>query len=242
MAEKYTKEMTVGTSLCGADGKLSLSSAFALFQDIASEHARQMGLGFAQMKEKQAFWVTVRTRVRFYRRPELLDAVELETWPLAPGKVRCDRCYRMREKGEICIEGKTEWCVVNTSTGGACALEGVFAPDIAYSDERLLHEPYARFRHDFSDEDKVCGYTVRTGDIDLGRHMNNVAYLRLLTDSFSVAELEGMNVSEMEIMFLSSCYEGDELDIMRRKTDYGYEFGVRRNDGRYGALALIKAE
>ena len=32
------------------------------------------------------------------------------------------------------------------------------------------------------------------------------------------------------------------LDILRRRTDYGWEFGVRRPDGRYAALALMRAE
>jgi acyl-ACP thioesterase len=112
---------------------------------------------------------------------------------------------------------------------------------VAISDEKLLPDAYARFKHNFSDEDKVCSYAVHTSDIDIGRHMNNVAYLRMLCDSFSVDEMDLMNPSEMEIMYLSPCFEGDVLDIMRRKTDFGYEFGVRRADGRYAALAQIKA-
>ena len=241
MQEKYSREMTVVTSMCGADGKISIPSAFTAFQDIAAEHAEVLGVGFKHMQKNHGFWVTVRTRVHFYKKPELIDKICIETWPLQHGKVRCDRCYRMTKNGETMVEGRTEWCVANTETGAASPLDNVFAPDIEYCDEKLLDAPYARFRHNFAEEDKVCSHAVRTTDIDLGRHMNNVAYLRVLTDSFSVAELEGMEVSEVEIMFLSPCYEGDVLDIMRRKTDFGYEFGVRRSDGRYAALALMKA-
>ena len=46
----------------------------------------------------------------------------------------------------------------------------------------------------------------------------------------------------MEILFCMPCFVGEELDVMRRSTDYGYEFGVRRPDGRYAALALLRAE
>jgi len=241
MAETYRKQMIVGISLCGADGKMSIPGTFAVFQDIASEHAEKMGLGFEAMAKNHTFWVAVRTRVHFYQRPAIGRAVDVETWPLPHGKVRCDRCYRMGGSDAPLAEGKTEWCVINTQTGATCPLEDVFAGDIEYSGERLLDTPYARFKHNFSDEDRVCVYTVRTSDIDMGRHMNNVAYLRMLCDSFTVEELEKIPVSEMEIMFLSPCFEGDALDIMRRKTDFGYEFGVRRPDGRYAALAQIKA-
>lgn len=242
MAETYRKQMIIGTSLCGADGKMNLPSTFAAFQDIASEHAEKLGLGFEAMAEKHAFWVTVRSRVHFYHRPRLAADISIETWPLQHGKARCDRCYRMTEGETLLAEGRTEWCVINTQSGGTCPLDDVFAADIDYSQEKLLDAPYARFKHNFAEEDKACSYTVRTSDIDMGRHMNNVAYLRMLCDSFSVAELEEMQVSEMEIMYLSSCFEGDTLDIMRRKTDFGYEFGVRRSDGRYAVLALIRAE
>ena len=51
-----------------------------------------------------------------------------------------------------------------------------------------------------------------------------------------------MNISEMEIMFIMPCFEGDNLEIMRRKTDFGWEFGVRRPDKRYAALALMRTE
>ena len=72
--------------------------------------------------------------------------------------------------------------------------------------------------------------------------MNNVAYLRMLMDSFSVAEQERMRITEMEILFCMPCFEGEALDVLRRRTDNGHEFGVRRPDGRYAALALLRAE
>ena len=120
--------------------------------------------------------------------------------------------------------------------------EGLFDPETVFSGELLLPDPYARFRHDFADEDCACTHVVRASDIDVGRHMNNVAYLRMLMDSFSVAEQERMRITEMEILFCMPCFEGEALDVLRRKTEYGYEFGVRRPDGRYAALALLRAE
>ena len=69
-----------------------------------------------------------------------------------------------------------------------------------------------------------------------------MAYLRAIADAFSVQELEQARVQEMEILFCLPCFEGETLDILRRRTEYGYEFGVRRPDGRYAALALMRAE
>lgn len=235
----YSKKQIIGASMCDASGRLGCAETFQLFQDVASEHAEQMGLGGIAMRERHAFWMTVRTRVRFHHRPGMMRQVDLSTWPMAPGKMRC---YRIALGDRVLAEGRTEWCVYDTEARAVRTTDGIFAEGTVFPEERTLPEPYARFRHDFVDADRVCTYTVRPSDIDIGRHMNNVAYLRMLMDSFSVAEQEGMSIREMEILFCMPCFEGETLDVMRRRTECGYEFGVRRPDGRYAALALMRAE
>lgn len=243
MKAYYEKELRIGASMCGADGRLGIHNTFALFQDIASEHAEALGVGFQAMTARRSFWLTARSRVRFCHRPAIMTGTSIETWPAAPGSVRCDRFYRLRAGETLLAEGRTEWCVYDTEKNAVNPVsEAGFIDGLEYREEKLLDAPWARLRHNFSDEDQVYSHTVATTDVDLGRHMNNVAYLRVLTDSFSVAELENMRVSEMEILFLMPCFEGDALRIMRRATDYGYEFGVRRPDGRYAALAQLRAE
>ena len=111
MEAVYERKQIIAPSMCDASGRIALSAAFALFQDVASEHAEELGVGFQDMARRGAFWLTVRTRVHFYRRPALMQAVDVRTWPAAPGSTRCDRFYRMSAQGQTLIEGRTEWCV-----------------------------------------------------------------------------------------------------------------------------------
>lgn len=243
MKAVFCKKIRIDTSMCDASAKLGLWNTFALFQDAASQHAEELGVGFAAMSARKAFWITVRTRVHFYRRPAIMNEVEVSTWPAVPGNTRCDRSYSITQNGETLVEGRTEWCVVDTEKNAVIPAKEIgFSDDLEYSDTLALPEPYARFKHNFADTDKVFEYTVLPTDIDMGRHMNNVAYLRLLVNSFGVAELEQMNVYEMEIIFCLPCFEGDHLNVLRRETANGYEFGIRRPDGRYAALALMRAD
>ena len=242
MEASFTRKQTITPGLCDASGRLSCADTFRIFQDVASEHAERMGLGGVAMQKKHAFWMTVRTRVHFYKRPWMMQEVDLSTWPMAPGRMRCDRCYRLCDGETLLAEGRTEWCVYDTQLGAVRSTEGLFDPETDFHGELLLPAPYARFRHDFTEADRACTHVVRASDIDVGRHMNNVAYLRMLMDVFSVAEQEKLRITEMEILFCMPCFEGEELDVLRRRTDFGYEFGVRRPDGRYAALALLRAE
>ena len=239
----YERKQCIAPSMCDASGRIGLSAAFALFQDIASEHAEELGVGFRDMTARGSFWLTVRTRVHFYHRPALMQTVDVRTWPAEPGSTRCDRYYSMSAQGRTLVEGRTEWCVYDFAAKAVRPMaEAGFRDGICYSGERVLTAPYAHFRHDFTDGDRVAVYAVRPGDVDVGRHMNNVVYLRLLADSFSVEEMGRMRVREMEFLFCMPCFEGENLDVLRRRTDDGYEFGVRRPDGRYAALARMQAE
>lgn len=236
----YERKQRIESSMCDFSGRLAVDANFALFQDVASEHAELLGVGFRDMNARKSFWLTVRTRVRFYKRPFLMQEVDAATWPAQPGSTRCDRYYRLSAGGETLVEGRTEWCVYDVEKGAVRPMsEAGFREGIVYSDARVLDAPYARFRHDFQDADRACAHVVRPFEVDVGQHMNNVAYLRMLMDSFSVSEQRGMKIREMEILFCMPCFEGEELEVMRRPTERGFEFGVRRPDGRYAALALL---
>ena len=76
MKAHYTKDICISTSMCDAAGRLAPAAPFTLFQDAASEHAQQLGVGFGDMQARASFWMTVRTKLHFYRRPSITDGVE----------------------------------------------------------------------------------------------------------------------------------------------------------------------
>lgn len=232
-------ENRVELSRCDCLGRLSIPDTFGACQDIAALHAEMIGIGGKKMADLGLFWLTTRTRIRFHKRPGMLSNYTLETWPRTPGAARCDRFYRASSGDRLLFEGRTEWCVWDTRALRARDPRDLFGPEFEFSDEAVLAAPYARFRHDFTDADHVLTYTVLPADIDMGIHMNNVAYPRLLANTFSAVELAKMPIREMEVLFMIPCPEGERLDVFRRETEIGWEFGVRRADGRYAALASI---
>ncbi len=60
--------------------------------------------------------------------------------------------------------------------------------------------------------------------------MNNTAYARAVMGTFSVAELKSMNINRMDIIFRSSCYEGERLDFRRKQTETGLDIRVSRGE------------
>ena len=205
--------------MCDASGRLGVPDAFALFMDVATEHAEILGVGMHGLMRRDLFWLTARTRLRFHRRPALVEQVTAETWPEKPERSRCNRDYRLTQGGETLIEGKTEWMILNLKTGRLFPTDGVFPGDLRFSEDRVLPGPFTRLMDDFEGAEDFGAYTVRSTDIDLGGHMNNAAYVRAIAGAFSTEAWNALNIREMEVAFRSPCFEGNVLRIQKRQQE-----------------------
>ncbi len=232
MENYLDKEETLYTSKLDYAGRLKLAGLFDLFMDLAAEQAERMGVGYDDMMAHRAFWLAIRTRVRIYENPGYGDAVTVRTWPGTAGNVKFDRFYTLKRDGEVLAEGRTEWAAQNVDTGRLMRPgEFGYPTDLRPLPERVCDGPFTRFREK-PEQGALCArYTVGSRDIDTGRHMNNVAYVRMLMGTFSVAELEAMDVAEAEIAYSAACREGEELSVYRRRDEEGWHLLVCKPDG-----------
>ena len=146
MENRFTKPLTILPSLCDSAARLGIPETFALFMDAATEHARALGCGIDTLAPRGLFWLAVRTRVRFYRRPKMLERVTLSTWPEKCGRLRADRDYCLEQDGVPLVAGKTEWTVLNQGTGRLHPMADVFAPDFDFCPDVVWEEPFTRMK------------------------------------------------------------------------------------------------
>ncbi len=239
----FTKELVITPSMCDTSATLGYANTFALFQDIASEHAEQIGVGTAAMAARGVFWLTVHTRVQFFQKPPMLQTVTAQTWPgfYKPKDRRCFRYYRLMQGERLLAQGKTEWAILSLLNGRLCPLSDTgFPEDFIFSEETVCPEPLLRFTDPFTENDAVMQHIVRASDTDFGGHMNNVAYVRTLLDSFSAKELVGLPVEELEIHFSTPSFEGEELTVCRTRCDEGWLLAAKKDGGKASVLARLK--
>ena len=219
----YSRELTILPSMCDLEGKLGVPNAFALFMDIATEHAERLGVGMNDLMPRGLFWLTVRVKARFHRRPGMTETVTVATWPEVPERSRCNRDYVIEKDGEVLVEGRTEWMVMDLNRGRLMPTDRVFPQNLDIDDRQVLSEPFLRLSEDYQDAEELGAYTVRATDIDVGGHMNNAAYIRALVGAFTSEQWKEMNVREMEVSYRSPCFEGNELILQKRERDGGTE-------------------
>ena len=49
--------------------------------------------------------------------PSMMSRVMASTWPEAPGRVRCNRYYSLKDQDRVYAEGVTEWAVIDVNSG-----------------------------------------------------------------------------------------------------------------------------
>ena len=229
MLEVYQKKLIISPSNADVTGRMSYPAAFSIFMDLAAEHAELLGLGFAAMKEKNRFWLTVKTKILFTKRPGMAETVTACTWLEPPDRIRCNRNYDIQSGDEILVAGKTEWAVMDTAGHTLVPISLVYPDDLKYEKAPAFTESFARIPDSFDSSETVEDYTVRSTDIDIGGHMNNAAYLRALFGSVSCAELAAGEIRSIDAVFRKPVYEGDVLTLQRKAADTGTLFRYTNN-------------
>ena len=237
----YTKTVTILPSQVDAWGKLSLPHTFDLFMDTATEAAGAMGVGWDFLIQRGLFWITVKARVRFIDPPRLLDTVEVVTWPEAPGEMRCNRHYEIRKDGAVLAQGLTEWAIVSVQTGKPQPMADILPSDLEYPDALASPGPFARISSQFVDP-PFAHHLVTNTDIDMARHMNNVAYVRAIINAFPLKAWKALNVKQMDVIFLTSAHEGDALRFQQRRDGDALDIKGTLPDGKVSVLARLLTE
>lgn len=218
MEPTFSKDTMILASRCDSTGRLGVSDCFDLFMDIATEHAETLDGGFTALGRRDQFWITVKTRIDFFRRPGLTETVTLTTWPEKPEGMRGMRDYLITSGDRVLTKGKSLWAVINTKTGRLVNLKGIYPECLTLREDTAIDEQFRRIVEDF-DCVPFAEYRIKGTDIDIGGHMNNVAYVRAFESLFTTREWNALDPISVEVQFKSSCYEGEILEFRKKEAD-----------------------
>lgn len=240
LINKYTTDLQIMPSQVDYENRLRYHETFNVFMDLANRHAEILGIDQNTLMNKGLFWLTVKTRICFRRRPKMSDRIQAQTWPVKPSSVRSDRCYRILDDDGLLAEGRTEWAIMDMNTGRLANMKDLFPQELVFNEEPFSIEDFPRIAACDETYTLKNKYTVISSDIDMGQHMNNVAYVRALMGMFSVQEIKDMDIREITVIFKTSAHEGDVLSMLYKKEGDILNCGLYFEDGRPSLLAQIR--
>ena len=206
---KYSTKITLYNSYFDKNDRLSFKAILSIFQDVASIHAEDIGVGYKSMLNKNLYWVLSRIKIDILKMPEINQTVVVETWPHEKGRVDFDRDLKIcSEDGEVLVIGTSKWCVIDTVQRRLQRADNVNYIGEVFT-EVNYEQPFGKIILPDSDFIFKFKYNVLFSDLDHNQHMNNTNYANLVASA-----VENEKINHFEINFLNECKLNDQINVV----------------------------
>ncbi len=206
----------IGLSDVDFTKRLKLSTLLGYFQEAASMHADNLGIGVDAIEKSYGIaWILIRIRVDVMEYPVWNDEISIETWHLKTKKFEFQRDFLVRDsKGRIVIRAVSSWVILDLKTR---ELKKTELLDINYppgTEERAIDCRLGKLKAFGQPEfayKKVIGYS----DIDINGHLNNSRYVDFAMDCFTVEAHRRYFIKSMQVSYVNEALPGDSIVFYR---------------------------
>jgi acyl-ACP thioesterase len=183
--------------------KLTVAAAFNYFQEVAGNHAQELGVGRKYMEDAGQAWILSRMSAVLDRRPGWGSRVRVRTWPRGTERLFAIRDYEMRDESDIVFaRGRSAWLIVDLTTLRPRRPEALVA-SLPSNEGRDALEGGAQGLIERKDLLEVGRRTAAYSDIDYNGHVNNARYVQWIQDALPASEIEVADRLRLDINYLS---------------------------------------
>jgi acyl-ACP thioesterase len=204
---------------------LSIPTVLDILQDLAGDHATQLGLGFDDFIKKDLIWMIVSTKFEIVKDIPMYSTIDACTWPRKKGKIDFFRDYRIDYNNEVCVKATSRWIIANYKT------RHIYIPrDIDFYGE--YHEEENNLEIEKLEDFDVTNLEAHTFipkfmDLDHNGHVNNIKYAIYIEN---VLELD-KQIKSFSITYVKEAKLGEIINIFVKKKEYGYDIkGIVNNE------------
>ncbi|MCI8458049.1 MAG: hypothetical protein HFE46_00040 [Clostridia bacterium] len=227
--------------------RIKPSAVMEYFQDLATVHALEIGIGYEEMKSQNLCWVLNRLSAEIDRMPTLGEEITITTLPHKPGLVDAIRDYYITDQnGNSLIRGTSRWCVLDIVSKGVrrCAPlfhydDTQYIPDAAVSNGN----PQLSDISSMGKIEKTVTGQVHITDLDRNGHMNNARYADIVVNCCDFKYYATHTIRAFDFNFLSEMKINDTYTVHMHtdgNASYFQAMGDRREDPVFRARILWK--
>lgn len=209
------KKQIISASMLAADFKLSKVGSFQIIEDSITELMGKLQIDGLTVKEKyNAFWVFTKTKVKFIKTLSWNDEIILSSFISFISAAKMNIDVEVKDSlGDLVFHSRTELCALEIVNQRIIRLSMIGVDSSMVENRELKEIEFAKIDEvDLPVVDKV---KIKYTNIDFSHHTNNLEYIRLVMNTYSVKEMEEKQIKEMEIIYSNQSYENDVLDIKK---------------------------
>lgn len=214
---KLIKELKVSASMAGADECLSVIGTFEIVENAITELMGELKIDGITAKNKyNAFWVFSKSRVKFFNKIKWNENLNVTCFISVKtlAKLQFDVQAKNANNQPI-FYARVEGCVLDISTQRIRKVTTVGVDDCIVPEQSIKDVEFSKF--DYVDLPILEQVKIRSTNIDMSHHTNNLEYLRFILNTYSVNELTTKPIKEMEVIFSNQSFENDVLNVLKLK-------------------------
>ncbi len=242
--EMREEEFPVASFDVDSNGRLSLPSLFARFQEIAGLHATHLGIGFEELRKLDVAWMLSRIKVRIESLPTWWETVTLRTWPKGVDRLFALRDFKVTSHhGKVLAVATTCWLLVELEKGRPRRIESLNV-DLQFpgADHAIREIPDKIVVP--QELKPVYEKQILFSDLDVNEHVNNAQYVRWAMDCYDPEVLRAKKVKSIQLNYLGQARYGDRVEILSATTEEAshtaYIEGVNTKNGEKIFQSLIE--
>ena len=238
--------------------RLTLASVFNFFQEAATSHAENLGVGRDALAQTKQGWILSRMSVEINERPLYNDYILLRTWPRGVEKLFAIRDYEIRSLGadinnpashdKPVILARSCWLIIDTEKRRPLRPQAI-AEALPHNEGQDALPSGGIGLSEQPNLNKVTELKASYSDLDFYGHVNNVSYIRWIQDALEPGLLEKASRMRMDINYLNEILPGEMVEIwssqMRQENtdDNSSKIGIYAFEGRKtGSSTAFRAE
>jgi acyl-ACP thioesterase len=216
--------------------RLTLASTFDFFQEVATSHAENLGVGREIMAQAGQGWVLSRISVFLERRPQWGETITIRTWPRGWDRLFAVRDYDIRDASDKPLaRGRSNWLILDIEKRRPLRPQAVME-NLPRNEGRDALPGGAGAVDAREDLVKAGERQARYSDIDFNGHVNNARYIQWIQDVTDPELLQKANQMRLDINYLSEIRNGETIDLLAAPIPASDAMDIS------GALAVIAYE
>ena len=208
-----------------------------LLQDVATEHAEQIGVGWNTMDKNGMLWILAKIRITFdYPVTKKNSRFKLYTWPLAPNRFYAERCFAAVEDKQL-FSATSLWSIISKDGRKILPAETM---NLFFKGEysEVHSDTTADFARVRLDDDYHFSYatTVFRSDLDHNGHVNNTVYVNYAMNVLAPQD----KIRAIEIVYHKELKLGERFQVMyKREGDCVSVVGQRQDETCFTAFITL---
>ena len=239
MAEITSYNFTIQPQDVDFTLRASVSSIINYMLNVAGIDAHRKGFGVDALQGDSVTWVLSRLAVEIKTQPKQYEDVQVDTWVNEFNRLSSTRNFRMRQGGDCCAMGVSQWCMLDMRSRQAVdmtKLKDVYQRAMVDEPSPIAMPARLRAIEPQNESNRPVAYS----DIDFNRHVNTLRYIDLMFDALPIELIENNNGMRFDINFIAEARYGEVLSVGSCSEGSIWQFEITSNSGKTLCRAKIE--